>query len=343
MQTETRIICTIGPASSSEMTLLALAGAGMNVARLNMSHGNNETHQSVIDTIRKINRENDLEIKILMDLEGYRIRIGKLENPVKVEKDEEILLSASRCDTNRKCIDFDYDGDLNLIPTNADLFIDDGRLRFRIMEILPDSLQLKTLQGGTIRSRKGINIPDLSLPNSNLNQQDKADIKFGVENNVDFIAQSFVCNAQNIELVRKEMEKAGGNCGIFAKIENAAGVKNIDSIIDVCDGIMVARGDLGISLPVYKVPIIQKYIISRCIRKKKHVIIATQMLESMLDSLYPTRAEVSDIANAIYDKADFLMLSAETAVGKYLVQTVKMMRKIIEFTENSIYVQPKLG
>lgn len=342
MQNETRIICTIGPASSAEMTLLALAKAGMNVARLNMSHGDYKTHQQVIDNIRKINSENHLEIKILMDLEGYRIRIAKLENSIKVEKDEEIFLSSIKCDTAKKCIAFDYDGDLSLVPLYSDLFIDDGRLRFKILNVNEDSLLLKTMVGGKIRSRKGINIPDLTLPNAFLNEQDKADIKFGVENSVDFIAQSFVCNAQNIELVRNEMENFGGNCGIFAKIENAAGVRNIDSIIDVCDGIMVARGDLGISLPVYKVPAIQKYIISRCSRKKKHVIIATQMLESMLDSLYPTRAEVSDIANAIYDKADYLMLSAETAVGKYPVQTVEMMRKIIEFTENSIYIQPEL-
>ncbi|MCF7792929.1 MAG: pyruvate kinase [Candidatus Cloacimonetes bacterium] len=342
MQTETKIICTIGPASSSELTLLGLAGAGMNVARLNMSHGDYKTHQQVIDNINKLNTEHDLQIKILMDLEGYRIRIAKLEHPVKVEKDEELLLSSIRCETDKKCIAFDYDGDLNLVPQNSDLFIDDGHLRFKILEIKENSLLLKTIFGGTIKSRKGINIPDLTLPNAFLNEQDKADIKFGVENNVDLIAQSFVCNAQNIELVRSEIEKLAGKCGVFAKIENAAGVKNIDSIIDVCDGIMVARGDLGISLPVYKVPAIQKYIISRCSRKKKHVIIATQMLESMLDSLYPTRAEVSDIANAIYDKADYLMLSAETAVGKYPVQTVEMMRKIIEYTEDSIYIQPEL-
>lgn len=342
MNTETKIICTIGPASSDAMKLLALAGAGMNVARLNMSHGDFATHQKVIDNIKKVNAEHDLQIKILMDLEGYRIRIGKLEKPIKVKKDEEILLLSTICQTDKICIAFDYDGDLSLVPQNADLFIDDGHLRFKILEVKENSLLLKTIAGGIISSRKGINIPDLTLPNILLNEQDKADIKFGVKNKVDFIAQSFVCNAQNIELVKKEMEEAGGNCEIFAKIENAEGVRNIDEIINVCEGIMVARGDLGISLPVYKVPAIQKYIISRCSRKKKHVIIATQMLESMLDSLYPTRAEVSDIANAIYDKADYLMLSAETAVGHYPVQTVEMMRKIIEFTETDVYAKPDL-
>lgn len=343
MNTDTKIICTIGPASFTEDTLLAMANSGMNVARLNMSHGNYETHQNVIDTIRKINRENDLQIQILMDLEGYRIRIGKLTQSIAVQKDEEILLSATHCETARKCIDFDYDGDLKLIPTNTDLFMDDGHLRFKIIDVLPDSLILKTIQGGIIRSRKGINIPELTLPNIFLNQQDIDDIAFGVENQVDFIAQSFVNNAQNISLVKNEVKKRKGNCLLIAKIENAEGVKNIDSIIAACDGIMVARGDLGISLPVFKVPIIQKYIIGRCNRKKKQAIIATQMLESMLDSLYPTRAEVSDIANAIYDKADFLMLSAETAVGKHPVQSVQMMNKIIQFTERSIYIQPELG
>ena len=182
----------------------------------------------------------------------------------------------------------------------------------------------------------------MTLPNAFLNQQDRDDIRFGVTNQVDYIAQSFVCNAQNIDLVKNEVEKLNGNCLVFAKIENAEGVKNIDSILKACDGIMVARGDLGISLPVYKVPIVQKYIIGRCNRKKKQVIIATQMLESMLDSLYPTRAEVSDIANAIYDRGDYLMLSAETAVGQYPVQSVEMMRKIIQFTESSIIIKPNL-
>jgi pyruvate kinase len=342
MQTETQIICTIGPASSDEKILVKIAKAGMNVVRLNMSHGNHQTQENVIKTVRKINTEKNLNIKILMDLEGYRIRIGELEEPIKVLNDELILLSAVKCSTDKKCIAFDYDGDLNLIPVNSDLFIDDGHLRFRILEILDNTCLLKTVQGGTIKSRKGINIPEMTLSNAFLSQQDKSDIEFGVNNNVDYIAQSFVCNAQNIDLVKNEVKKLNGSCKIFAKIENADGVKNIDSIIQACDGIMVARGDLGISLPVYKVPIVQKYIIGRCNRKKKQVIIATQMLESMLDSLYSTRAEVSDIANSIFDEADFLMLSAETAVGEYPIQSVEMMRKIIEYTEKSIYLQPDL-
>ncbi len=340
MDTETRIICTIGPASSSPEKLLALAKAGMNVARLNMSHGDYKTHQLVIDNIRKVNSNYNRDIKILMDLEGYRIRVAELEDPVEVEKDEEIVLSSTVCDTTRKCVAFDYDGNLDLVSEGSDLFIDDGHLRFKIIEVLSDSLILKTIVGGVIKSRKGINIPDLILPNNFLKSKDREDIRFGVRNKVDCIAQSFVCNADNMLMIAKEIEDTGGKCGLFAKVENAEGVKNIDSIIDACDGIMVARGDLGISLPVYKVPVIQKYIISRCNRKKKHVIIATQMLESMLESPYPKRAEVSDIANAIYDEADFLMLSAETAIGKYPVQTVDMMRKIIQYTESKIYMQP---
>jgi len=275
-----------------------------------------------------------------MDLEGYRIRVAELDKPINVEQNEEIILSSTICDTIRKCVAFDYDGNLDLVSTGSDLFIDDGHLRFKIIEVRNDSLILKTIVGGVIRSRKGINIPDLILPNNFLKSKDIEDIKFGVRNNVDCIAQSFVCNADNMLMIAKEIDDAGSKCGLFAKVENAAGVKNIDEIIDVCDGIMVARGDLGISLPVYKVPVVQKYIISRCNRKKKQVIIATQMLESMLDSPYPKRAEVSDIANAIYDEADFLMLSAETAIGKHPVQTVKMMQKIIQYTESKIYVQP---
>ena len=342
MKSETKIICTIGPASSEEKVLLKLAKAGMNVARLNMSHGTHQAHENVIKTIRKLNAKNDLNIKILLDLEGYRIRIGKLDEPVELHNKELILLSAVKCQTDKKCITFDYTGDLNMIPNNTDMFIDDGHLRLKILEIVDNALLLKVIQGGIVKSRKGINIPDLKIPNSSLSRQDKMDIDFGLTQNVDFIAQSFVNNAASISLVMNEIKKKKGNCRVFAKIENREGVQNINAIIKTCDGIMVARGDMGISLPVYKVPIIQKYIIKRCIKLKKHAIIATQMLESMLDSLYPTRAEVSDIANAIYDQGDFLMLSAETAVGKYPVQSVQMMKKIIDFTERSINIQPDL-
>jgi len=342
MNSETKIICTIGPASSSEKILLKLAKAGMNVARLNMSHGTHQTHEMVIKTIRKLNAKNDLNIKILLDLEGYRIRIGELKEPIELHKKELILLSAVKCQTNKKCIAFDYTGDLNMIPTNTDLFIDDGYLRLKILEIVENTLLLKVIQGGIVKSRKGINIPKLKIPNLSLSRQDKMDIEFGLKHNVDFIAQSFVNNAASISLVVDEVKKNEGNCQVFAKIENGEGVQNIDEIIKASDGIMVARGDLGISLPVYKVPIIQKYIIKRCNKLKKHAIIATQMLETMLNSLHPTRAEVSDIANAIFDQGDFLMLSAETAVGKYPIQSVKMMKKIIDYTERSINIQPDL-
>lgn len=342
MKSETKIICTIGPASSNEKTLLPLARAGMNVVRLNMSHGDYNTHQKVIELIRRINKKNDLDLKILIDLEGYRIRIGILEKPLNVVENKNIILSSSKCKSTHKCLAFDYNGNMNMIPVGSELFIDDGRLRFKIIEIRENSVLIKSYQDGIVSSRKGVNIPDLKIPDSTLSKKDEQDIQFGLKNNVDYIAQSFVSNAHSIILVTEALKKLNKNCGVIAKIENSEGVKNIDSIISACAGIMIARGDLGISLPVYKVPIIQKYIISRCIRMKKQVIIATQMLESMLDSLYPTRADVSDVANGIFDGADFLMLSAETAVGKYPVQTVQMMNKIIEFTENSVNIQPDL-
>jgi pyruvate kinase len=342
MNSETKIICTIGPASSEESILREMAFAGMNVVRLNMSHGTHTGHEEVINTVRKINSEDNLNIKILMDLEGYRIRIGKLDEPIGIAKDELILLSATNCDTNRKCIAFDYTGDLGMIPINSDLFIDDGHLRLRIMEIQENSILLKVVQGGIVKSRKGINIPNLQIPNTALSLQDKLDIEFGLAQEVDFIAQSFVNTAACIQLVADAVSKKNCNIKVIAKIENNEGVHNIDSIIKACDGIMVARGDLGISIPIFKVPVVQKYIIKRCNKLKKFSIIATQMLESMLDSLYPSRAEVSDIANAIYDQGDYLMLSAETAIGRYPVQSVQMMRNIIEYTEGSINASPDL-
>ncbi len=342
MNNETKIICTIGPASSAENILKKMALVGMNVVRLNMSHGTHKAHEMVIKTIRKINSENNLNIKILLDLEGYRIRIGILDKPVEIINNELIMLSAVKCDTSMRCMSFDYTGDLNMIPINSDLFIDDGHLRLKVIEIEKNAILLKVLQGGIVNSRKGINIPDLKIPNSQLSKQDMFDIQFGLTHKVDFIAQSFVDNAASIKLVVDEINKRDGNSSVIAKIENREGVHNIDAIIKSCDGIMIARGDLGISLPIYKVPIIQKYIIKRCNKLKKHSIIATQMLESMIDSLYPSRAEVSDIANAIYDQGDYLMLSAETAVGKYPVQSVQMMQEIIEFTEKSINIRPNL-
>ncbi|MDO9576996.1 MAG: pyruvate kinase [Candidatus Cloacimonadales bacterium] len=272
MQSETQIICTIGPASSDEKILLKMAKAGMNVVRLNMSHGNHQTQENVINTVRKINTEKKLNIKILMDLEGYRIRIGKLAEPVEIRDKELILLSADKCQTDKKCLAFDYTGDLKMIPTNTDLFIDDGHLRLKILEAVDNSLLLKVIQGGVIKSRKGINIPEMKMPTAFLSKQDRKDIQFGLKNQVDFIAQSFVNSAASISLVVDEIKRKKGNCLVFAKIENAEGVKNINSILKACDGIMVARGDLGISLPVYKVPIIQKYIINRCNRLKKQVI-----------------------------------------------------------------------
>ena len=340
---ETKIICTLGPSSFSPSILQKMVKAGMNVVRLNFSHGSYESHSKMIDMVKMLNKKYDYAIKILQDLEGYRIRIGLLDSAVEIKRNETIRLTLDQANPKAKKIPFDYTGLLEDIPLHTELFIDDGRLRLRIMDRETDGLILKVLQGGIIQSRKGINIPDLQLSNLTISAKDQKDIEFGISNNVDYVAQSFVTTAYDIESVVKPIQSSNNSkCKIYAKIENRAGITNIDSIIQSCDGIMVARGDLGISIPVFKVPIVQKYIIHRCNRFKKSVIIATQMLESMTVSPYPTRAEVSDIANAIFDRVDFVMLSAETATGKYPIQCVGMMEKIISFTEKSTLLQPSL-
>ncbi|MBD3419327.1 MAG: pyruvate kinase [Chitinivibrionales bacterium] len=343
MQPETHIICTLGPASSTSAIIKKMVKVGMDVVRLNFSHGDHESHAKLISTVRHLNNRYGYAIKILQDLEGQRIRVGHLSKPVEITKGDIVQLSTTQENPAEKILPFDYTGLVKDIPLNADLYIDDGRLRFKIIDRQKNAITIRTVVGGELNSRKGINIPDLEISDDALSKKDRDDIDFGIEHKVDFVAQSFVTNAHDIELVAGRIRAShNAACSIFAKIENRPGVKHLDAIIKGCDGIMVARGDLGISIPVYKVPIVQKYILQRCSRLKKQVIIATQMLETMTASPTPTRAEVSDIANAIYDGTDYVMLSGETAVGKYPVQAVRMMNKIAEFSEKSIRIKPAL-
>jgi len=343
MSHETKIICTIGPASSSLSTLHKMADAGMDVARLNFSHGTQESHAANIASIRRLNKKYGYTIKILQDLEGYRTRIGKISAPVTVTKGDVVQLSTSVDDVTGRTIPFDFTGSIDDIPVNKALYIDDGRLRFKILDRIKNGVTMKTVVGGPIHARKGINIPDLVISKKNLSAKDRNDLEFGLQQGVDIVAQSFVTTADDITLIKKYIEKKSSeNCQVFAKIENRPGVANVNDIIRHCSGIMVARGDLGISIPVYKVPVAQKFMIKRGCKLKKEVIIATQMLETMTTSPYPTRAEVSDIANAIYDGADYVMLSGETAAGKYPVQAVRMMKKIVSFTESNSTIKPVL-
>lgn len=331
----TKIICTIGPSCSNIDILKQMIESGMDIARLNFSHGNHNEHLNNIKMIKKLNERYGYSVKILQDLEGYRIRIGKLKDniPLILKKGQiyfftnDILLSKED-----NVVPFDYKNSFNKIYKNTNIFVDDGSIQFQVINTYQNYLEAEVVIPGILKSYKGVNIPELKLSFNLLTDKDKRDILFGIENTVDYIAQSFIRNKNDIENIKDFIKKNNYSAQIISKIENQEGINNIEEIIDVSDGIMIARGDMGVSISIYKVPIIQKKIISLCNSSKKFVITATQMLENMTEHLRPTRAEVSDVANAVLDGSNYVMLSAETAIGKYPVDTVRMMQNIITYT-----------
>ncbi len=334
---KTKIICTLGPASSSETIIRKLMLSGMDVARLNFSHGTHTEHFKRIEIIRALNKKYRRSIKILQDLEGFRIRIGRLRghNPVTLQKKQILYLTPEILEGNNQIVSFDYEGSLSDIKKDYQIFIDDGNICLKVLTVGKDKLRTEVIVGGILKENKGVNIPQARLKFSGVTIKDKMDINFGIKHRVDYIAQSFVRNKKDILDIRRLIKDKLPNCKIIAKIENRDGIKNIDEIIAASDMIMIARGDMGVSMPIYEIPILQKEIIKKCNVKKKPVITATQMLESMVEHLRPTRAEVTDVANAILDGTDYVMLSAETAAGNYPVEAVSMMNEIIKFTEQS--------
>ncbi|MGA2774908.1 MAG: pyruvate kinase [Candidatus Omnitrophota bacterium] len=333
--TKTKIICTLGPASKKESILLKMMRAGMDVARLNFSHSSLKVHLHLVRLIRKLNKKYRLNTKILGDLEGYRIRVGRLKvgQAIKVKKGEVIWLTQENTLGKGSLIPFDYKDSLNEIKKGQHIYIDDGNIALLVLERQRNRLKTRVVMPGLIKERKGINMPGVKIGFKDLTAKDKENIRFCIENKIDYIAQSFVRSKDDIVIIREYLKNYPHKCQIIAKIENREGIKNIDEIIKVCDGIMVARGDMGVSIPIYEVPIVQKEIIRKCNRAGKFVITATQMLESMTENRIPERAEVSDVANAILDGSDYVMLSAETAVGLYPIECVDMMEHIIKFTE----------
>ena len=336
---KTKIVCTLGPASSSVSVLRKMMLAGMDVARLNFSHGVHKEHLARIELIRSLNKKCRRRIRILQDLEGYRIRIGSFKDRSKkvVElKKRQIAYLNNRGNSNdSSIIPFDYEGDLSDIKTGSLIYIDDGYIAVKVKSLSKKGLQVEVVTPGILKENKGVNIPGCKLKFKDLTEKDKIDLQFGIKHKVDYIAQSFVRNKKDVLNIKEIVDSSRFKPGIIAKIENREGIKNIDEILEVADGIMIARGDMGVSLPIYEVPIMQKMIIKKCLKKKKMVITATQMLESMTEHKRPTRAEVSDIANAILDGSGYLMLSAESAVGAYPVEAVRMMNDIIKFTEGA--------
>jgi len=335
---KTKVICTIGPSSSNVTVLRNMMLEGMDVARLNFSHGTHAQHKQRIRLIRQLNKKYRRHIRILQDLEGYRIRIGRFKEKKEIElkKRQIIILTNENILGDKFIIPFDYKGNLKDIKTGTHIFLDDGNIELLVEKSTKKYLETEVVIAGILKENKGINIPAVNLKFKGLTEKDKIDIQFGIKNKVDYIAQSFVRDKADIIPIRDLIKERLPYCEIIAKIENRQGIKNIDEIIEVCDGIMIARGDMGVSIPIYEIPIVQKEIIKKCNQAKKFVITATQMLESMVENLRPTRAEVTDVANAILDGSDYIMLSAETAAGKHPVEAVRMMNQIIKFTESSI-------
>jgi len=330
----TKIICTLGPASESESVLRKMMLEGMDIVRLNFSHGDHAEHQGQLDTVRKLNRKYRRRILVLQDLEGYRIRIGDLRGrEITLKKKQIVVLSKMPGALKAGHIPFDIGGTLRALKPGHRIFIDDGNIALVVRSSGESELKAEVVIPGTVKEHKGINLPDTRLAFKGLTDKDRRDIEFGIKNRVDLIAQSFVRDREDMLLIRRLLKDRHPACGLVAKIENRDGIKNIGRILDVSDGIMVARGDMGVSIPIYEVPIVQKEIIRKCNLKNKFVITATQMLESMTEHLMPTRAEVTDVANAVLDGTDMVMLSGETAVGKHPAETVRMMNQVLKYTE----------
>ncbi|HNW45733.1 MAG TPA: pyruvate kinase [Elusimicrobiales bacterium] len=326
---KTKILATLGPASSTQAVLRSLYCAGLDAVRLNFSHGTPEEAAARVALVRGLNRKMRRHITILQDLKGNRIRIGRLKAPLELKKRQAVrLLQAGGAG-----IPFDYRGSLKVIKKGHFIYIDDGNIALVVKAVGRDTLDCEVTAGGLLKERKGVNIPLASLDFPLLSEEDRADIDAGVKLRCDFIAQSFVRSKAEVLAVRKMVAPRLPACKIIAKIEAREALDNLDEIIAAADGVMVARGDLGVMFPLWEVPILQKRIIKKCNQAGKMVITATQMLESMTANANPTRAEVSDVANAVLDGTDYVMLSAETAAGKYPVEAVRAMNQTIKYTE----------
>ncbi len=344
MTIRTKIVATIGPASNSREMLEKLVIAGMNVARLNFSHGNYETHSEAIRNIRSIARMSNRSVGILMDLQGPKIRVGKLENaePVRLKRSADFAITTKTLIGTVEMVSTTYENLPADVQPGDTILLDDGLIRLRVESKSHDTVFCKVRNGGYLKENKGINLPGVNVSAPSLTAKDIRDVNFGIKNGVDYFALSFVRSAGDLETIKSIIKKQGARIPVIAKIEKPEAVENLDAILEAADGIMVARGDLGVEMQPELVPIIQKKIISATVRKNKPVITATQMLETMSINPIPTRAEASDVANAIFDGTDAVMLSGETASGKYPVKAVQMMVKIAEQSEGSPFLKVNL-
>lgn len=337
--TMTKIVATLGPACSNKTVIKKLFKAGVTMFRINSSHGNEEFHKQNLTYIREIEKEEKKIIPVLLDLQGPKIRIGELEKPIEIKKGE-ILKFRHQKDMVDGIIPVDYKGIADDVYFGEMILIDDGKIQLDVQKVQDGVIYAKVLTDGLLKPRKGINIPGSTGSIDVLTERDIRFVKFAVENDIDYVGLSFVREAQDVIKLRELLKSYGNDkINIISKIEKPQAVDNIDEIIDVSDGIMVARGDLGIEISTEKVPIVQKTIIRKSNIKRKVVIVATQMLESMIENPIPTRAETSDVANAILDGTDAIMLSGETAAGAYPVEAVQMMKKIADTVQESQFMR----
>jgi pyruvate kinase len=340
MTRKAKIVATVGPASQSEEVLEKLIQAGMNVARMNFSHGTHEQHAERIKRIRSVSERLGVSIGILQDLQGPKIRVGELPEPVYLSDGELVTLYATSMtppENSGKQIPVDFRQLFDSVRPSDRLLLDDGRLTLEVISVKDrNALTAKVIVGGSLTAHKGINLPGVRLRIAGFTEKDEADLAFGISQGVDAVAISFVRSAEDVKKVRYAMERISGTQRLpllIAKLEKPEALDNLDSILEIVDGVMVARGDLGVELPPERVPVLQKHIIRTANMRNKLVITATQMLESMITSPLPTRAEASDVANAIFDGTDAVMLSAETAAGKYPIESVQMMDRIVREAE----------
>ncbi len=335
---KTKIVCTIGPASESEEVITAMCLAGMNVARLNFSHGTHADHKRKIETIKRVRDKLDLPIAIMLDTKGPEYRIKTFENgAVTLADGDTFTFTAEDIVGNERMVAVSYANMANDLEVGDTILLNNGLLTFKVAEIEPPRVHCRVVHGGELKDRKSMSFPGKVLKQEYLSEQDKADLLFGVESSVDYIACSFVSTKQDLIDVHAFLAAHDAdNIGIIAKIENQPGVDNIDEISELCEGIMIGRGDMGVEIPFEELPTIQKKLITKCRMLGKRVITATEMLESMIYNPRPTRAEISDVANAVYDGTSAVMLSGETAAGKHPVESVEVMARIAETTEKSI-------
>ena len=335
MDRRTKIVCTLGPASSDPDTIRAMVAAGMDVARMNFSHGSHEEHAERIQRVRDASQAEGRNVTILQDLQGPKIRVGKMKGgSALLREGEELVITTEPMEEGTsERVYVDYETLTEDADVGGRILLDDGLLELEIKDIRNGELVTEVIEGGPLRSRKGVNLPNIRTSTPSMTKKDLNDLEFGLSQNVDVIALSFVREPSDVEALQKRIDQEGKNAWIVSKIEKPEAVRNIDDILELTDGIMVARGDLGIEMPMEEVPSTQKMLIRKSMERARPVITATQMLESMVENPRPTRAEASDVANAVLDGSDAVMLSAETAVGNDPVRVVKAMSKIIRKAE----------